>query len=107
MDKINLLALDNDASNIIGDYIKNDNIDRTKKEEQKFKQDIFEFVDRYMKRARRETKLSRDETRVTIWLAFHETYTFCFGPNYDDKKFLEVTKFYNEYLKLKKLNLKK
>ncbi len=55
MEKINLLDLDNYVLNIIGDYVKNDNIDRMKKEEQKFKQDTFEFVDRYMKRARRET----------------------------------------------------
>jgi hypothetical protein len=47
-----------------------------KKEEQKFKQDMFEFVDRYMKRARTETKLSRDETRETIWLDVRVTVLY-------------------------------
>jgi len=103
MEKINLLDLDYDILNIIGDYVKKDNIDRI----EKFKQDIFEFVDRYMKKARKNTKLSRDETRETIWLAFDEIYTFRFGPRYDNNKLIELNKFYNEYLKLKKMNLMK
>ena len=103
MEKINLLDLDDDILNIIGDYVKKDNIDRI----EKFKQDIFEFVDKYMKKARKNTKLSRDETRETIWLAFDEIYTFRFGPCYDNNKLIELNNFYNEYLKLKKMNLKK
>ena len=103
MEKINLLDLDDDILNIIGDYVKKDNFDRI----EKFKQDIFEFVDKYMKKARKDTKLSRDETRETIWLAFDEIYTYRFGPSYDNNKRIELTKFYNEYLTLKKMNLKK
>ena len=37
MEKINLLDLDNDALNIIGDYVKADNIERIKEEENKTK----------------------------------------------------------------------
>ena len=107
MEKMNLLVMDDDILNIIGDYVKKDNIDRMKKEKQKIKQDIFEFDDRCMKKARKDTKLSRDETRETIWLAFDEIYTFRFGPRYDNNKLVELTKFYNEYLKLKKINSKK
>ncbi len=33
MDQFNLLDLDNDVLNIIGDYVKKDNIDRMEKEE--------------------------------------------------------------------------
>ena len=33
MEKVNLLDLDNDVLNIIGDYVKADNIERIKEEE--------------------------------------------------------------------------
>jgi hypothetical protein len=43
MDQFNLLYLDNDILNIIGDYVKADNLDRISNE--KLKQDILEYVD--------------------------------------------------------------
>ena len=85
--------MEDDILNIIGDYVKNDNLEKERME--KFKQDVFEFVDRYMKRARKDTKLSRDETRETIWLAFDEIFTFRFGPRYHNDKFVELTKLVN------------
>ena len=46
MEKINLLDLDNDVLNIIGDYVKADNFERMKEEEkQDKKMEIFKFVD--------------------------------------------------------------
>ncbi len=45
MEQFSLLDLDNDILEIIGDYVKKDNNERTKKEEQKLKQDMLEYVD--------------------------------------------------------------
>ena len=45
MEKINLLDLDYDILNIIGDYVKKDNFDRMDIERmEKFKQDVFEYL---------------------------------------------------------------
>jgi hypothetical protein len=43
MDQFNFLDLDNDVLNIIGGYVKKDNLDRILKE--KLKQDMLEYVD--------------------------------------------------------------
>ena len=45
MENMNLLDLDNDILNIIGDYVKKDNHDRYLKEG--YKQDLFDYVDMY------------------------------------------------------------
>jgi hypothetical protein len=45
MEQFSLLDLDNDILEIIGDYVKKDNNERTKKEEQKLKQDMLEYDD--------------------------------------------------------------
>ena len=45
MDQFNLLDFDNDVLNIIGDYVKEDNRSR----EEKFKQDMFNYIDTMMK----------------------------------------------------------
>jgi hypothetical protein len=52
MEPFNLLDLDNDVSNIIGDYVKRDN--RIK--EEKFKRDMFYYVDIMMKIERNEAR---------------------------------------------------
>ena len=53
----NLLDLDDDILNIIGDYVKKDNLERMEKERmEKFKQDVFEYLNIQLKEDR---KLSR------------------------------------------------
>ena len=49
MEKINLLDLNNDVLNVIGDYVKKDNMDRittnyNEREDEKTKKIIFKFV---------------------------------------------------------------
>ena len=57
MEKINLLDLDNDVLNIIGDYVKADNFERIKEEEkQNKKMEIFKFVDEKIKQLRIDAK---------------------------------------------------
>ena len=53
---INLLDFNNDILNIIGDYVKKDNLDRILKD--KMKQDILNYVDIQMKikEKKQETK---------------------------------------------------
>jgi hypothetical protein len=54
MEKVNLLDLDNDVLNIIGDYVKADNIERMEKEEKQNKtMQIFQFVDDEMKKIKK------------------------------------------------------
>jgi hypothetical protein len=54
MDQFNLLDFDNDVLNIIGDYVKKDNLDRILKE--KLKQDMLNYVDIKIKIERKEAK---------------------------------------------------
>ena len=75
----NLLDLNNDILNIVGDSVKQDNLDRISNE--KLKQDILEYVDIQMKIERkkaRKTKksiLNKIDTRCFfIWTCFTE---FC------------------------------
>ena len=62
----NLLYLNTDILNVIGEYVKKDNIARMKKE--KFKHDLFEYLDKRMKEDRKycrknNTYMSRHDTR--------------------------------------------
>ena len=52
MENMNLLDLDNDVLNIIGDYVKEDN----RSKEEKFKQDMFDYIDIKMKIERKEAR---------------------------------------------------
>ena len=107
----NLLDLNNDILNIIGDYVKKDNLDRILKEN--FKQDLLNYVDIQMKIERKKARkmklyMSREDTRMTIWIYF---VNFCrnhFDFEYilDNDNCVDITKIYNEYLTIKKLNLK-
>ena len=125
MDQFNLLDFDNDVLNIIGDYVKEDNRSR----EEKFKQGMFNYIDIMMKIERKDARkrkfyISRSDTRYLI-RAF--VVTFCriyFAREYlidkdltdkdkDDEvnkiyknKYDEINEIYNEYLTIKKLNLK-
>ena len=56
MEKINLLDLDNDVLNIIGDYVKADNIERIKEEKQNQKMKLFQFVDEEMKKVKKDAR---------------------------------------------------
>jgi len=52
MENMNLLDLDNDVLNIIGDYVKADN----RSKEEKFKKDMFSYIDIKMKIERKEAR---------------------------------------------------
>ena len=61
MEKINLLDLNNDVLNVIGDYVKKDNIDRmttnyNKREDEKTKKIIFKFVTSQLKEIKKICK---------------------------------------------------
>ena len=57
MENINLLDLDHDILNIIGDYVQKDNHDRISNE--KLKQDILEYVDTKMKIERKKARKTK------------------------------------------------
>ena len=59
MENMNLLDLDNDILNIIGDYVKKDNIEE--KLNEKLKQDILEYVDTKMKIERKKTRKTKNQ----------------------------------------------
>ena len=105
----NLLDLDNDILNIIGDYVKEDNIARMKKE--KFKHDSFEYLNKRLKEDRKycrqnNTYMSRNDTRNQLFFSLKCFAKDYFNDDIDDEIACEIMKCYNEYLKLKKLNLK-
>ena len=102
MENMNLLDLDNDILNIIGNYVKKDNIEREKIEEiekvkQAMKEEIFYHVDFEVKKIRKTSEkkyIGRPDLRMCIYCIFSKIQI-----NDDD--------IINEYLTLKKLNLKK
>ena len=101
MDQFNLLDLDNDVLDIIGDYVKADNNIREFNE--LIKKDIFDYVDINMKIKRKEARdefnrVSRHYTRYLIWTCFAE---FCYNYFGDIDKYVKIRKIYNEYLTLK------
>ena len=103
---INLLDLNNDILNIIGGYVKKDNERRIVKEKS------FEYVDKEMKRLKKQARkdkeyISREQTRDYIFVYFDHFY-ISHGKYIKDKsKTSEFIQNYEEYLTLKKLNLKK
>ena len=107
----NLLDLDNDILNIIGEYVKKDNHDRILKEN--FKRDMMDYVDIQMKIERKDARkgkyyISRSYKRELIWVYFVKFCRNNFDYEYilDNDKCVQITKIYNEYLTIKKLNLK-
>ena len=127
MENMNLLDLDNDVLNIIGDYVKKDNHDRYLKEG--YKQDLFDYIDIKMKIERKEARkykiyISRPDTRYLIrdfvvsFCRYHFEREYLINKDLTDKekdveinkiyknKYDEINKIYNEYLTIKKLNLK-
>ena len=111
MENMNLLDLDNDILNIIGGYVKKDNLDNFLKE--KLKQDLVNYVDIQMKIEKKDARkrkfyISRRDLRSLIWVYF---VSFCknhIGMDFMNAQDMygEIIEMYNEYLKLKKLNLK-
>ena len=105
----NLLDLNDDILNIIGDYVKKDN--SIKKD--KFKRDMMDYVDIQMKIERKDARkgkyyISRSYKRELIWVYFVKFCRNNFDYEYilDNDKCVQITKIYNEYLTIKKLNLK-
>ena len=111
MENMNLLDLDDDILNIIGNYIKEDNIERISNE--KLKQDLFDYVDTKMKEERKRHRelygtyhMKRDHARYKIWLHFDGLYKNLFGLKYFNDNYIEIKITYNKYLKSKNLYLK-
>ena len=111
MMKIKVLDLDDDILNIIGDYVKKDNIERMEKERmEKFKQDVFEYLNIQLKEHRKFSRkinfyISRHDTRIHLW-QYLKSFVYQYFDNIDNDKCNEIMKIFNEYLTLKKLNLK-
>ena len=104
MENMNLLDLDNDILNIIGDYVKKDNHDRISNE--KLKQDILEYVDIKMKIEKKKAKktkksiLNKIDTRCFfIWTCFTDFCNNQFGNEFlrDDDNFDKIYKIFSEY----------
>ena len=104
MENMNLLDLNYDILNIIGDYVKTDNIVRISNE--KLKQDIFEYVDIKLKIERkkaRKTKksiLNKIDTRCFfIWTCFTDFCRHHFGNEFlrDHDNFDKICKMFSEY----------
>ncbi len=111
MQTINLLDLDDDILNIIGGYVKKDNLDNILKE--KMKQDLVNYVDIQMKIERKDARkrkfyISRRDLRSLIWGCFVDFCSNHIGIYFMNSHDMygEITKMYNEYLTSKKLNLK-
>ena len=94
MENNNLLDLNDDILNFIGKYVEKDNYDRIKKE--KDKQDEFEYVDKMVRLIKREFDI-KDRPNVRKYI--YQFFADC-GVCKED----EVI---NEYLTLRKLNLKR
>ena len=101
MENMNLLYLNNDVLNIIGDYVKKDNHDRILKE--KLKQDMLEYVDIKIKIERKGARkgkyyVSRSYTRELIWVYI---VNFCrnrfgFDCIIDNDNYVEIAKINDE-----------
>ena len=94
MEKVNLLDLNNDVLNIIGDYVKKDNIDRittdyNKREDEKTKKKIFKYVSSQIKEIK---KICKDKLMIILFI------NMCFSKCgiFKNHPYIE------EYLKLKK-----
>ena len=95
MENNNLLNLnDDDVLNIIGKYVEKDNYNRIKREEDK--QWRFKYADQMVKSYKRNYGI---KDRPSIW-----KYIYQFFPDWGFQKDEEVI---NEYVTLKKLNLKR
>jgi hypothetical protein len=108
MENINLLDMNNDILNIIGGYVKEDNLEKERME--KFKKDVFEHLNIQLKEDRKFSRknnsyMSRHDTRTQLWWYF-KSFERQHFDNIDDDKANEIMKIFNEYLTLKKLNLK-
>ena len=95
MENMNLLDLNNDILNIIGGYVKQDNNIREFNE--LIKKEIFDYVDNEIKKIRKNSVkkyIGRPDLRMCIYWIF-------------SKKQINNDAVIDEYLTLKKLNLKR
>ncbi len=101
LENMNLLDLDNDVLNIIGDYVKKDNHERISNE--KLKQEILEYVDIKLKIERknaRKTKksiLNKNDTRCFfIWSCVTEFCRYHYGNEFlrDNDNFDKIYKIF-------------
>ncbi len=115
----NLLDLNDDILETIGGYVKIDNIermeienlfeyfdnvDRMEKERmEKFKQDVFEYLDIQLK-GYKKYKMSRHDKRIQLWQYFKAVVCQYFD-NIENGNCNEIIKIFTEYLLQKKLNL--
>ena len=109
MEKLNLLDLDNDVLNIIGDYVKANKIERMKEElKQNPKMEIFNYVDFEMKHIRKEARkenrtVRRCDARMCIYQCFSSFYKNNIDNEFykDQKQFDKLNEMFEEYLTLK------
>ena len=104
MENMNSLDLNNDILNIIGGYVKQDNLEE--KLNEKLKQDILEYVDIKMKIEKKKAKktkksiLNKIDTRCFfIWTCFTDFCNNQFGNEFlrDDDNFDKIYKIFSEY----------
>ena len=102
MEKINLLDLDNDVLNIIGDYVKADNFERMKVI--KFIADEIEQIKSDAKKEKK--KLTKNILCADVYLlVYNKFYADNYERNwriYNEIRNTEFLPIYEEYLKLKK-----
>ena len=102
MEKINLLDLDNDVLNIIGGYVKADNIERMKII--KFIADEIEQIKSDAKKEKK--KLTKNILCTDVYLrVYNKFYADNYERNwriYNEIRNTEFLPIYEEYLKLKK-----
>ena len=106
----NLLDLNNDVLNIIGDYVKKDNDSRMEEEKKQNERDgIFNFVDDRIKQLKKDCKKKKikahksDLCFITV-LSFGNYFFTNYGENWknDNKLCNEFSSLHDEYLKLNK-----
>ena len=113
MEKINLLDLDYDILNMIGDYVKKDNFVRMEEEKkQNERMEIFKFVDDKIKQLKKDgkkekIKVDKYDMYFAVMLSFDKYFVKNYGENWknDNKLCNEFSSIHEEYLKLKKLGL--
>ena len=102
MEKINLLDLDNDVLNIIGDYVKADNFERMK---------VIKFIADEIEQIKSDAKKEKKKLTKNILCAdvYSRVYNKFYVDNYErnwriynEIRNTEFLPIYEEYLKLKK-----
>jgi hypothetical protein len=99
---INLLDLNNDILNIIGEYVKKDNIDRMEKEkidnyyrrkDEESKKIIFKYVDCKIKEIKRELNV---KNKTTLKFFIYQSFADC-GIGTNNEMIVEYLTFKKKY----------